>query len=96
MVRGKTAIVCDDMIRTGGSMLQTIDRCHEAGAVKVMVMATHLVLAGEAREKFKQKGIDRIIGADTYPGVQSDDLCDLYSVAPVIAHELSRFLQLNP
>lgn len=92
VVRGRTAVVCDDMIRTGGSMLQTVDRCYEAGARDVSVMATHLVLAGEAREKFKNRGISKIIGADTYPGSVSDDLCDLYTVAPLIAEELRRFM----
>lgn len=93
-VRGRNAIICDDMIRTGGSMLQTVDRCREAGAREVMVMATHLVLAGEARRKFVDHGIRRIIGADTYPGRQSDELLDVYSVAPLIAGELAAYLDL--
>ena len=93
-VKGKTAIICDDMIRTGGSMLQTVDRCYEAGAVDVMVMATHLVLAGSARERFREKGIDRIIGADTYPGRRSDDLLEVFSVAPLIAKELRHYLRI--
>ena len=93
-VKGRTAIICDDMIRTGGSMLQTADRCYEAGAVGVMVMATHLVLAGDARNRFKEKGIDRIIGADTYPGTRSDDLLEVYSVAPLIARELIHYLRV--
>jgi ribose-phosphate pyrophosphokinase len=94
-VRGKTAIICDDMIRTGGSMLQTVDRCYDAGAVNVMIMATHLVLSGGAREKFRQKGIDRIIGSDTYPGRESDDLLDVFSVAPLIAEELNHYLRID-
>lgn len=94
-VKGKTAIICDDMIRTGGSMLQTIDRCYDAGAVDVMIMATHLVLSGNAREKFKEKGIKRIIGADTYPGVESDDLLDVYSVAPLISRTLNHYLRIE-
>ncbi|CAK8720781.1 MAG: ribose-phosphate pyrophosphokinase [Candidatus Electronema aureum] len=93
-VKGKTAIICDDMIRTGGSMLQTADRCYEAGAVDVMVMATHLVLSGNARERFQEKGIRRIIGADTYPGTKSDELLEVYSVAPVIAKELIHYLRI--
>lgn len=94
-VRGRTAIICDDMIRTGGSMLQTVDRCYQAGAVGVMVMATHLVLSGEAREKFVARGINCIIGADTYPGRESDDLLQVYSVAPVIADELKGYFRLH-
>ena len=94
-VRGRTAIICDDMIRTGGSMLQTVDRCCQAGAVGVMVMATHLVLAGNARERFLEKGIGCIIGADTYPGTVSDDLLQIYTVAPVIADELKSYFRLQ-
>jgi len=94
-VRGRTAIICDDMIRTGGSMLQTIDRCFEAGAVDVAVMATHLILAGDARARFLEKKITRIIGADTYPGRVSDDLLEMYSVAPMIARELVHYLRLE-
>jgi len=93
-VRGRNAIICDDMIRTGGSMLQTVDRCYQAGAVGVMVMATHLVLAGGARERFVEKGISCIIGADTYPGRENDGLLQIYSVAPVIAEELIRYFRL--
>jgi len=94
-VRGRTAIICDDMIRTGGSMLQTVDRCYQAGAVGVMVMATHLVLAGDARERFVAKGIGCIIGADTYPGRESDELLQIYPVAPVIAEELKGYFRLH-
>jgi ribose-phosphate pyrophosphokinase len=94
-VKGRTAIICDDMIRTGGSMLQTVDRCYEAGAVDVLIMATHLVLAGEARVRFRQGGISCIIGADTYPGRQNDDLLEIYSVAPLIVGELVHYLRLQ-
>lgn len=94
-VKGKTAIICDDMIRTGGTMLQTVDRCYEAGAVRVMIMATHLVLPEESRRRFREKGIDRIIGSDSYPGRTSDDLLDLFSVAPLIAEELTHYLRIE-
>ncbi len=95
VVRRKTAIICDDMIRTGGSIIQTAERCLEAGAKDVMVMATHLVLAGSAIEKFKGSPIRRIIGSDTYPGRQSDTLLDVYSVAPLLAEILQSHLQIS-
>jgi ribose-phosphate pyrophosphokinase len=91
-VKGRLAIICDDMIRTGGSMIQTVDRCYEAGAVDVMIMATHLVMAGDARQRFLDRGIKCIIGADTYPGSRSDELLSVYSVAPLIARELEHRL----
>ena len=95
VVAGKTAIICDDMIRTGGSIIQTALRCLDAGAKDVMVMATHLVLSGDARKRFDESPISRVIGSDTYPGVASDSLLDVYSVAPLIAQVLQKQLQIS-
>lgn len=94
VVKGKTAVICDDMIRTGGSIIQTAQRCREAGAVDVLLAATHLILAGDAREKFKAHGIERIIGTDSYPGAESDELLDVHSVAPLVARWLTRQLRI--
>jgi ribose-phosphate pyrophosphokinase len=76
------------MIRTGGSIIQTANRCLDAGATEVYVMATHLVMAGTARTRFENSPIRKIIGSDTYPGVASDELLDVYSVAPLIGEIL--------
>lgn len=92
VVGGKTAIVCDDMIRTGGSIIQTAQRCMDAGAVDVFVVATHLVLAGDARERFARSVIKKVIGSDTYPGVSSDELIEVYSVAPLLSDVLKTHL----
>lgn len=94
VVAGKTAIICDDMIRTGGSIIQTAQRCREAGAVDTIIMACHLVLCGDARRRFVEAGINKIIGADTYPGVASDELLDVYSVAPLVAEVLQCLLKI--
>ena len=94
VVQGKTVIICDDMIRTGGSIINTAMRCKEAGATSSVLMATHLVLCGEARQKIAEQKIRKVIGADTYPGRQPDDLVEVYSVAPLVAEVLSRQLKL--
>lgn len=94
VVAGKTAIICDDMIRTGGSILQTADRCLEAGAKKVVAHATHLVMAGDSMEKFHRGPISKIMGSDSYPGIGSDDLLDVYSVAPLLADVIEQHLQI--
>ncbi len=95
VVQGKTAIIVDDMIRTGGSIAQTAQRCREAGAEKVLAMATHLVLCGEARQRFRQSGIDKVLGTDTYPGRGQDELVETVSVVPVIASALRRKLKIR-
>ncbi|MCJ7603466.1 MAG: ribose-phosphate diphosphokinase [Desulfobulbaceae bacterium] len=92
VVKDKLVIICDDMIRTGSSIIQAAQRCREAGARDTILFATHLVLAGQSRQKFKEHGIGKIIGADTYPGVESDELLDVFSVAPLVASSLQRHL----
>jgi ribose-phosphate pyrophosphokinase len=92
VVRGRSAIVCDDMIRTGGSIIQTANRCLLAGAREVYVLATHLVLSGNARERLQQSDIVKVIGSDSYPGVEPDELVDVYSVAPLIRKVLRSHL----
>ncbi len=94
VVKGKTAIICDDMIRTGGSIIQTAERCMEAGAVDVVAMATHLVMAGDSQEKFRNSPVSKIIGSDTYPGRESNDLMDVYSVAPLLAEIIEDHLHI--
>jgi ribose-phosphate pyrophosphokinase len=49
-------------------------------------------MAGDARQRFLDRGIKCIIGADTYPGSRSDELLSVYSVAPLIARELEHRL----
>ncbi len=82
-------------LRTGDSIIQTAQRCLDAGAVLVAVMATHLVMAGNARERFKNSPIARVIGSDTVPVVQIDDLLDVYSVAPLLADNFRRHLKIK-
>ncbi|MEN8140022.1 MAG: ribose-phosphate diphosphokinase [Thermodesulfobacteriota bacterium] len=94
VVAGKTAIICDDMIRTGGSIIQTAQRCLDAGARDTILMATHLVLSGDCRQKMEENGIKKVIGTDTYPDRVSDDLLDIYSVAPLVAQVLTKKLRL--
>jgi ribose-phosphate pyrophosphokinase len=94
VVKGKTAIICDDMIRTGGSILQTANRCLEAGAKEVVAHATHLVMAGDSMEKFRRGPITRVIGSDTFPGRGSDELLDVYSVAPLLAEVIEQHLDI--
>lgn len=94
VVKGKTAIICDDMIRTGGSILQTANRCLDAGAKEVVAHATHLVMAGDCMEKFRGGPISKVIGSDTYPGRVGNDLLDVYSVAPLLAEVIEQHLKI--
>ena len=95
VVKGKTAVICDDMIRTGGSIIQTAERCMDAGATGIAVLATHLVMAGDARKRFLDNSITNVIGSDSYPGRVSDDLLKVYSLAPLLAKILKSYLTIH-
>lgn len=94
VVKGKTAVICDDMIRTGGSIIQTAERCVDAGAKEIAVLATHLVMAGDSRQRFLDSSITKVIGSDSFPGRVSDDLIEVYSVAPLLAKILKSYLTI--
>jgi len=48
-VRGRTCILVDDMIDTGGTITKAADALIEAGAADVIIAATHAILSGPAR-----------------------------------------------
>jgi ribose-phosphate pyrophosphokinase len=66
-VRGKIAILGDDVIMTGGTMLANVRALEEQGASEVWLYATHGVFCGDALERFDRSGIKGIVVTDTVP-----------------------------
>jgi ribose-phosphate pyrophosphokinase len=66
-VKRKDALIIDDMIATGGSMVQAVRIVREHGARTVYVGATHAVFCGDAVHKLAQSGADGIVITDTVP-----------------------------
>jgi ribose-phosphate pyrophosphokinase len=66
-VRDKIAIVGDDVIMTGGTLLANVEVLKEHGARDVWVFATHGLFCGNALEKFKDSDIAGIVVTDTVP-----------------------------
>ena len=62
-LNGKVAIITDDMIRTGGTLKGIIDGSLAAGAIDVIILSPHLLLAGDAREKLV--GSSSVVGFNT-------------------------------
>ena len=56
-VRDKVAIVGDDVIMTGGTLLANVDALKEHGAQDVWVFATHGLFCGDALERFAESDI---------------------------------------
>jgi ribose-phosphate pyrophosphokinase len=66
-VKGKTAIVGDDVIMTGGTLIANVEALREKQVEAVHVFATHGVFCGDALEKFGDAPIDGIVVTDTVP-----------------------------
>ena len=66
-VRGKTAILGDDVIMTGGTLLANVAALKEHGVGDVYVFATHGLFSGGALERFADSGITGIVVSDTVP-----------------------------
>ncbi len=64
-VKNRNAIIFDDEISTGGTIVSTIDTLKNAGAKTIYVGATHPVLCGSAVEKLKQSSAVEIVVTNT-------------------------------
>ncbi|TNF45312.1 ribose-phosphate pyrophosphokinase [bacterium] len=66
-VDGKAAIVVDDMIDTGGTLIQGLDALKEAGAGPIFACATHPVFSGPAIKRLSESVAEKIIVTDSIP-----------------------------
>src|ERR671930_418608 len=66
-VRGRTAIIVDDMIDTAGTLRAAGQTVIDEGAARVYAAATHAVLSGNAFENLAASGFEQIVVTDTIP-----------------------------
>lgn len=64
-VRGCTALVLDDMISSGTTLVRAARACREHGAERVLAAATHGVFVDEADQVLNDPALDRTIVSDT-------------------------------
>ena len=64
-VKGKTCIIVDDIIDSGGTIINAVDALKKNGATEVYVFITHAVLSGDAVNKIKKSKIKKLIITDT-------------------------------
>ncbi len=92
-VKGKTAIIVDDLVDTAGTLTQAVDSLLKNGAQRVFAVATHPVLSGPAIERLKASPIEKVWVTDTVPlsnlAMESGKF-EVISVAPLIAEAIKR------
>ena len=91
-VNGKTALIVDDEIDTGGSVIAGAKILAENGAKQIYCCVVHPLLSGEASENLLTSNITSLLATDTLP-VNSDKMIDkieIISVAPLLGEAIHR------
>ncbi len=94
-VSGKTCIIIDDIISTGGTIANSAQSLKEAGAARVIIAATHAVLAGDAVKNLANAPIDRLLLTDTVVIPKDKQIAKLQivSIAPILADAIFRLIR---
>lgn len=66
-VHGRTCLLVDDMIDTGGTIQKAAQALKASGARKVIVAATHAIFSDPASERLQDAAIDEVVVTDTVP-----------------------------
>ncbi len=91
-VRGKTAVIFDDMISTGGTIIEAAAVLRQRGATDVQACATHPVFADGAVEALLDSQLNHLVTTDTVPipGDRRDQKIQIVRVAPLLAESIRR------
>lgn len=87
-VDGRVAVIVDDLIASGTTLLRAVRACRERGATAVYAVATHGVFAAGAERLFGEAALDRLLITDSVtPRMERHwgDRVERVSVAPLLA-----------
>jgi ribose-phosphate pyrophosphokinase len=89
-VEGRTCVLIDDMIDTGGTIVAAAELLVEKGALRVLAATTHGVLSGPAVDRLKNSVIETVYVTNTLPlpPEKQFDKLRILSIAPSIARAL--------
>src|SRR5437868_7191932 len=89
-VKGKTCILTDDMIDTGGTIAGAVKLLHQDGAKDVIIAATHGVLSDPAPQRLAECGAREVIVTNTLPIGEEKHFPQLtvLSIAPLLANTI--------
>ena len=91
-VEGRIAIMVDDEVATGGSLISTIDALKERGVTEVYACCTHGVLSGDAAGRIAASPIKELVVTDTLPVDENkrNGKTTVLSVAPILGEAIHR------
>ncbi len=90
-VQGKTAVVVDDEIASGGTLIEAATFLKKRGATKVLAVATHPVFSSEAPTRISTAPIEQVFVTDTIPAeLPGGTNIEVVSVASMFAEAIKR------
>jgi len=92
-VQGKSVLLLDDMIDTGGTIVQGAQACLDHGAREVITACTHAVLSGPALERLQASCLSQVVITNTIPLRGKELVCPKLhqlSVAPLLGEAIRR------
>lgn len=93
-VAGRTCVLLDDMIDTGGTIAGAVGVLRDAGAKDVIIACTHGVFSDPARERLSQCGAKEVITTDTLPqNTEGWDNLTVLSIAPLLAKTIREIFE---
>ncbi|MBW8768136.1 MAG: ribose-phosphate diphosphokinase [Gemmatimonadetes bacterium] len=94
-VEGRVCVLVDDMIDTAGTITKAADVLFDAGALDVIVTATHGVLSGPAIDRLKNSRVTETIITNTLPVPDENrfDKLTVLSIAPLVARAISEVFE---
>jgi ribose-phosphate pyrophosphokinase len=81
-IKGKTAIIVDDMIDTAGTITKAANAVSACGAKRVLVYASHAILSADAVQKIKDSKIEKMYLLDTVP-IKPEKMIDKFEIVSV-------------
>jgi ribose-phosphate pyrophosphokinase len=87
-VEGRSALIVDDMVDTGGTLAKVAQAIKAAGAREVLASSSHGVLSGSAVEKIEQSPLSKLIVTDSIPLAEEKRRCEkivVLSIAELMA-----------
>jgi len=94
-VEGRTCLIVDDIIDTGGTICSAAEVLLQAGAADVIVAATHAVLSDPAPERLTASKISEVVVTNTLP-IRPEaklDKLTVLSIAPLLARAISEVFE---
>ena len=94
-VRGRSALIVDDMISTAGTIEAAVLALRSAGAERIAVAATHALLCGPAVERLEAARVDRLFTTDSIVPRALTLQCEVVPLAPRFVEVLRPLLGLS-